>query len=358
MNQYRLHIVALPHVNTDGKTPTCAYTGKVERACAMFASMNHAVYLYSGRENTAPCTEHIRCTKATGSLPAFDANGPEFAAMNAKVIQQMRKRIQPRDMILLIGGDCQKPIADAFPENFAVEYGIGYAGTFARFQVFESYAWMHAVYGSQQGAYAANGNYWHTVIPNYYRVSDFPEPCEKPSDYFLYIGRLTARKGIAVAERTCEAIGARLIIAGAGEYVPTYGEVIGTVGVKERGELMRNARAVFVPTTYLGPFEGVHAEANLCGTPVITTPWGVFSESVLDGFNGFKCNTLSEFVQATNEVAGLSRNLIRLDAISRFDMERVKYQYQAYFDRINTLWGDGWNSLWDDQLTKSFQPPS
>ena len=42
------------------------------------------------------------------------------------------------------------------------------------------------------------------------------------------------------------------------------------VGPLERAELLRNAKAVLMPTYYLEPFGGVNVEAQLCGTPVIT----------------------------------------------------------------------------------------
>jgi hypothetical protein len=44
-------------------------------------------------------------------------------------------------------GRYQKPIADALRNIWVVEPGIGYEGVFSQFRAFESYAWMHFIYG-------------------------------------------------------------------------------------------------------------------------------------------------------------------------------------------------------------------
>ena len=70
---------------------------------------------------------------------------------------------------------------------------------------------------------------------------------------------------------------------------------------------MKNAIATFVPSQYLEPFGGVHIESLLSGTPVITSDAGVFPETVQQGFNGFRCNTLGEYVEAGRLVNKLNR---------------------------------------------------
>jgi glycosyltransferase involved in cell wall biosynthesis len=79
-----------------------------------------------------------------------------------------------------------------------------------------------------------------------------------------------------------------------------------------------------------------------CGTPVITTDWGAFTETVQQGKTGFRCNTLAEFVQAAQDAEALDRNAIREYAISRYSTDVVRHQYDAYFKRLATLQGKGW----------------
>lgn len=322
----------------------------------MMFDLGHEVFLYAGDENEARATEVINCISRSEQRevlgiesPAdnlnfgFKVKGPGWQLMNNRAIAEISKRIQPQDFICLIAGLCQKDIADAYPGHISVEFGIGYSGTFAPFRVFESYAWLHTVYGAQQGADQANGNYFDAVIPNYYEIADFPFSKEQ-EDFYLFMGRLTDRKGYKVASEVCERMGKRLVIAGQGT-PPEYGEYVGLVGPKERGELMSLAKAVFVPTQYLEPFGGVSVEAMLCGTPIITTDWGAFSENNIHGVTGYRCRSLAEYCAAVEKVDGLDRRKIRKYAQERFSTKAVGKQYEKYFTRLLTLWGDGWYTL-------------
>jgi glycosyltransferase involved in cell wall biosynthesis len=351
----RFHVISLPHTQTTKHYSPCAYTQKVRKFADMMTSLGHEVILYASEDNEAQCAELVTIvTKADqkewfGDYDfrkqffniTFEMNDIHWVTSNARAIEEIRKRQQPRDFICVIAGICQKAIADAFPSLMTVEFGVGYGGVFANYRVFESYAWMHAVYAANipGGAVAARGRFYDTVIPNYFEVEDFPFESEK-DDYYLFIGRLIDTKGIQIAVDACRRLGKRLVIAGQGT-PPDFGEYVGTVDVRERGELMSKAKAVFVPTLYLEPFGGVHAEAMLCGTPVITTDWGVFTETVQNGVNGFRCRTLREFCEAAEAVDALDKQAIRDYAVSRFSTEVVAPEYVRYFERLETLWGEG-----------------
>lgn len=415
----RFHVVALPHTHVSAAFSACAFTQKVLRFCQMMTGLGHEVFLYAGEQNEAPVMEHIVCVNEADRLAAVgdrhytaaDWGHPVWSGFNGRVIAEMKPRLQQQDFICLIGGYSQKPIADAFPNHISVEFGIGYAGTFAKHRVFESYAWMHMIYGAQAGnAGAADGQWFDAVIPNQVDPALFPEEVKleafglkemahghgergpmgplgvevlpdgstrlptdaeesaarerwrisglihdltcgqcrayrrsqgEDEDYFLYVGRLVDRKGYRIAQEVCEALGKRLILAGPGEQ-HGYGEFVGEVGPEERGLLMAGAIALFTPTIYVEPFGTVTIEAMASGTPVITTDWGAFTETVEHGVDGFRCRTFAEFCDAADKVKGLNRPLIRERALKRFGMDNVAKQYDAYFTRLLSLWGDGW----------------
>jgi glycosyltransferase involved in cell wall biosynthesis len=349
----RFHVLSLPHTQTTKAYSHCAYTEKIRKFCDMMMTLGHEVFLYAGEENEASCTELIPCTtkeiqKSYGfdgplsNLNAsFDPNAPHWQRFNEEVVEHLYSRLEERDFICITAGLCQKEVADTFPKHMNVEIGIGYGGVFSPNKVFESYAWMHTVYGAMAcDPHQANGNAFDAVIPNFFEPKDFPFSAEK-DDYFLFMGRLIERKGYQVAVEVCKRLDKRLVVAGQGE-PPEYGEYVGVVGPEKRGELLSRAQAVFVPTQYVEPFGGVHAEAMLCGTPVITTDWGAFVETVENGVHGFRCRTLQDFMDAAEMVDGLDYLQIHGDAVDRFAMDRVKGQYESYFERLLTLWGEGW----------------
>lgn len=356
-HKLRLHVVSLPHTQTTSEFCSCAYTQKVAKFCRMMHERGHEVFLYSGEHNEAVCTEHIAVvtdaqqrewwgTVQHERLPSLIWNErlPCWSIPNGKAALEIDRRRQPGDFLCLIGGTCQKPIADALPGMAAVEYGIGYEGVFAKYRCFESHAWRHYIHGL---AREGDGRPLDTVIPNYFDPADFPFSVEK-DDYYLFLGRLVLRKGAQTAVAATKAIGAKLILAGQGVLHQEPGIVasaevtlvgdhikhVGPVGVKERGRLLSRARAVFVPTTYLEPFGGVAVEALICGTPAITTNFGAFPETVEHGCTGFRCNTLSEFVDASIRVRYLSPLVIREKAIARFSLDAIAPQYEEWLERI------------------------
>jgi glycosyltransferase involved in cell wall biosynthesis len=354
MQKLTFHVVALPHTQVTQDFFSCAYTAKVHGFVRMMRSLGHDVFLYAGEKTTSDPTELITCLSEEDRLTAvgtnhytsasFDINLPHWKTFNANAIQEIGKRIEKKDFICLIGGLAQKPIADAFPQHLSVEWGIGYSGTFSKYRVFESNTWRSAVYAQHRNAADIDINFFDTVINGYYDVENFPMQLEK-KDYFVYLGRMTQRKGVDIASQVCEKIGAKLIMAGSGSYIPKYGEYIGEVNAQERKELLGGAIAAFSPTLYHEPFCNSHIEAMACGTPVITTDLGIFTESVENGFNGFRCNTFAEFIKAAEDVTSLDPRDIATDAYINYSMDVIRYKYDKYFNRLLTLWDKGWYQL-------------
>jgi len=356
----RFHLLGLAHVPTSKLIYSCAYTQKVVNLCKMLMDLGHEVYLYCGEGSDIQATERITVVTDEQRKAVYgdydygttffkhDPKDAVHQTFNANAILEINKRKQEKDILLVPMGNYHQPISEG-TGLMTVESGIGYTGVFAKNRIFESYAWMHYVYGLLR----QDDGYWYdAVIPNSYDPEDFPfNPDIKRSDYFVFIGRLIQRKGLQVAIEATERIGSKLIVAGQGNLKDVEGRDfsnykhvthVGSVTPGGRAKLIGEARGVFVPTYYIGPFEGVAVESQLLGTPVITTDWGVFSETVLHGKTGYRCRTMEEFVWAGKNISNINPQDCRDFAMSNYSIDRVKYMYETYFQRVYELWKDGW----------------
>lgn len=348
----RFHLVGLPHSQVTSDFSACAFTEKLRKFCVMMTARGHEVLLYAGDRTEAPCDELITCFTEAERLEhvgerhytnaVWNSSAPGWKRLNENAIREIKKRARPHDFVCISGGIPHKPIGEALPDMRVVEYGIGYNRTFAKYRVFESYAWMHMVYGAQSNGdpFTADGHWFDAVIPGSVEMAQFPTR-EDGEGYYLFIGRLVGRKGYEIAVDVCRELGERLVVAGPGEPIPGVRHV-GVVGPKVRAHLMAGAKAVFVPTIYVEPFGTVVIEAMACGTPVITTDWGAFPETVQQGVTGFRCRYFGEFLRAAQLAPTLDRAAIRNYTAARYSLEAVGALYEDYFKRLSLLWQDGW----------------
>lgn len=360
-SKYRFHLLGLAHTKTSKEFASCAYTQKIFKMGKMLTDLGHIVFHYGAEGSDLQCTEHIVCVtdaEQQYTYEGYDWHKEQFRAspddyaykvFTQRAIEEINKRKQARDILLISMGTWQKPIADALG-LLAVEMGIGYTGVWANHKVFESYAWMHYIYGMiyPSGA-ACDGKFYDAVIPNYFDPADF-EFSDKKDGYYLYVGRLIPRKGIHIAAQVVDSVGAKLIVAGQGKLedlgiVSPNIEYFGFANFKQRSELMKKAKAVFVPTLYLEPFGGVAVEAMFCGTPAITTDWGGFVETVDHGVTGYRCRTFDDFIWAAKNVDRLNPADCRKWAMDNYSLDRVKHMYQEYFDKLEDLFRKGWYEL-------------
>ena len=359
MPKLRFHLLGLAHVETNRNNTSCAYTQKIVKLAKIIKNFGHTLYFYGVEGSEVECDEMIQVSTKDVLLQTygdydrakdfFKHNPKDFAHLvfNENAIREILKRKEEGDILLCPMGNYQQPIADAV-KILTVESGIGYTGVFSKYRIFESYAWMHHVYGLLG---AEDGAWYDAVIPNYFDVNDFPYKEEK-QDYLLYFGRIISRKGVQVASEVAKATGHILYVVGQGSLEnPNEGIHLENeehivyhpaVGAEERAELLGNAKAVLMPTYYLEPFGGVNVEAQLCGTPVITSDWGAFPETVLHGVTGYRCRTFEEFCWAVDNISDIKPADCRAWAEKNYSLERIGLMYEEYFQRINRLFSKGW----------------
>jgi glycosyltransferase involved in cell wall biosynthesis len=373
MTKFRFHVIGLSHSKTTKEYSCDAFSQKVRLICKMLTQQGHTVFHY-GTEGSDPiCTENINVlSKETfekvhcaydWKKSGFLINNTNEANLefNKNTIEQINLRKQENDFLLCSFGVQHEPISEAVKPIIITELGIGYELCFAPHRVFESYAWMHYIYGKE--GRKLNPNFYDTVIPNYYDLDDYIYD-DKKEDYFFFIARPTPLKGLEIAVKSVEAIGGRLVVAGQGE-PPIKSkciEFVGVVSIEERAKWLSKAKASFVPSYYIEPFGGTVIESLLAGTPVITTDFGAFPETILHGKTGYRCRSLEQFIWATKNVEKLKPAVCRAWAEKNYSLQRVGKMYEEYFDMLYRLYTNkvsGWYQKNDertqlDWLNKNF----
>ena len=325
----RLHLVGLPHTEFTDEFSWCAFTSLGLTFSTMMQRQGHEVILYGGERTDAECSELVTCHGPVSTefhVPEWTQD--YFSDMNTRVIEEMKERVQPGDFILLSMGVCQLPIQYAFPNNVSVEYCVGYGGATAPARVFPSEAWRHIIYGHRaENVMVIRGMCTDAVIPHFLDPVKFPKG--NGGDYLLFMGRHGSLKGEEVALQVAEETGFELIDIGPGGKV---------VGPKERADLMGGARAVLTPSMFPEPFCLVAIEAQMCGTPVLSTDWGAFTETVAHDISGFRCSTIPEFVQAAHMAVYLDRENIRERALALYSTAAIGPRYTKFFERLKAVY--------------------
>ena len=355
----RIFVLGLPHTLTSPKFSSCAYTMKAWNLCRMMKDRGHEV-IHLGNETSHPfADENVAVASLEQWSRVYDHPGtdyfdtyvetPEHKEFHRLFTDNMRSALEERvgdgrDAIICItwGGPQIEATSSLTQSACVVESGIGYEHPTSAYRVYESYAWLHTLLG-RDGRLHGGAWYW-AVIPNAFDPEMF-EYRESPDGYFLYLGRLNDDKGVALAVDVAKRAGRKLKMAGQGNpdrflQDASHVEYLGVAGVEERKELLAGAAALLCPTYYIEPFGGVAVEAQLSGTPVITTDWGAFTETVLPNVTGFRCRTMDHFEYA-------ARNIDKIDPAScrkwamNYSLSNVSGMYEEYFQMLLNLRGEG-----------------
>lgn len=206
---------------------------------------------------------------------------------------------------------------------------------------------MHYQLGKKE---LVNGNNYDFVAPNYYDTTEWKKSLEpSPERPIVFMGRITWSKGLAIIQDLARLLPERqFLIAGQGNFSEFFPEgkapnvrFLGSLKGRARSDLLSMAEVALMPTQFVEPFGGSGVEAQLTGTPLITTNFGAFTETVEHGKTGFRCNTIGDFVQAIENAKHLNRTYIAERARNLYSLETVGKQYDGIFQTIADLDGEG-----------------
>jgi glycosyltransferase involved in cell wall biosynthesis len=116
---------------------------------------------------------------------------------------------------------------------------------------------------------------------------------EGPGRFFLFLGRLSSEKGVDALLHAWRRVSTKLLLVGDGPeaahlrtIAPSNVEFRGTVEPNEVPSLLRQARALVVPSKHHEGAGKVVLEAYAAGVPVLASRVGALPETVRDGVTG------------------------------------------------------------------------
>jgi len=168
------------------------------------------------------------------------------------------------------------------------------------------------------------------IKPNYVPDNGFLTAQQK-SDYFIFVGRLSAEKGINILIALAQKTSHRLLIIGTGEHEATIKEIAGQYkNIEYLGflpkinviELMKKAKAIIFPSVWYEGLPTVILEAFSTGTPVIATD--------IENINTIVSDRKTGLLFPKNDVKALEDKMSEL--LTDFDLfrqlcENVRQEY-------------------------------
>jgi glycosyltransferase involved in cell wall biosynthesis len=325
----KIHVLANPNNPTGLVNRTDAFAVHAHKYIK-YLSQHYEIVHYGISGAQVNC-EHV---------DIFPIDNNYIKSFNINTAEEIKKRKSSGDIIACFFGTDNKLACDLNPDCIAIEPSIGYRSNavFSNYRVFTSYSNMTYFYGER--GMLMNPSWFDAVIGNPFTISEF-DFCNKKEDYFIYLGRVIEEKGIRLAIQATEKLGVKLKIAGPSlnlkhlgyKDIPNHVEVLGSVNVEQRNNLLGNARALLGLTHYIEPFGNMVIEANLCGTPVITTDWGAFPEIVVNGVTGYRVRDFGELITALDMVQYLNPIECRNHGL-KFSDENIHELHHRYIEKI------------------------
>jgi len=381
-SKIRLHIPGIPYTITTDKYSHDAFTNRVKLFSPMMRSRGFEVYHYGIETSESGANKQIDLmtkeewtelriktwqfvdpslsyeeaikknndpTQLVNTLSNWSSPlGKEF---NAKFRKHLiaNYRSKQTDIVCLALG---RTYFDALDKLgfVSVEIGIGYSGSYSDFRIFDAHTWLANTLGKEN---RQPENYWF-VIPHPYDINQFKLSLNPNPLKVGYLGRITSLKGCGIIKEIAKRFPhVHFILCGQGDPKPFLDvpNVIykSPIHGSERSNYLGDCVAFLHPAKYLEPFGCGPVEAQLCGTPVITSEWGGMTETVEQFKTGLHCHTLADYCYGIQMALDgkFDRNYIRERAVKMFDMNKLAYKYEYAFKSILDIFipiKNGWYS--------------
>ena len=228
---------------------------------------------------------------------------------------------------------------------------------FTPYNIFPSSSWAHWMISNYM---VVNNIQTHldlecwSIVPPMFDRGDFQYNQIKQPNTILYLGRLQACKGILTVlflaaqfpEKTFWIAGDAIdspigtITIQDTKQVLSITEnvkILGYQNTEQRAKLLSDASCLIQPSPYPEPFGFNVIEAYISGTPVITTDFGTFTETVIEGVTGFKCRTTLDYYHAIEYIFSIKPLRCYQEGMA-YISKKLRPRYVRAFEMFQEHW--------------------
>ena len=185
------------------------------------------------------------------------------------------------------------------------------------------------------------------LIYNGIPLEKWPAPKSTGGRYLAFLGAINETKGTHEAVQAALLANEDIVIAGttyeSDEYFQQKIEpfvdgqqvkFIGAVDLKQKQQLLADAKAVLMPIQWDDPFPTVAIESLASGTPVIARNRSSMPEIIEDGKSGFLVSSLEEMVARIKDIGAIDRKECRSRAERLFDSKEMAKNYVTLYHSL------------------------
>jgi glycosyltransferase involved in cell wall biosynthesis len=367
------HVPGIWHTRLDPAFSHCAFTTKVRLLPRVLAAAfpEARVVVYIAHTHAEPSANEVIVSLMPDhkqeQLLGHDFSDPtRFVGNDARwdsalymaANQRLRRALwdtlatEGRHVILHPFGPAHRAATEGLAA-LQIESGVGYNNPYLPFRIYESWAWLHHIAGLEH----RQTTDYEWVVPPTVDPTEWPLGTG-PRTQLTFLGRLTDIKGMAVIRDLGralleQAITTEIVCYGQGDWAAFAGTMPpnvrygGVLHGAARADVLARTVALLAPSRFIEPGCQAHAEALMCGVPVLASAHGIFPESIVPGWNGALCRTLGDWLTAAERaLATPSRYappaVIRAHAIGRFSVASVTPETRSALQQCLDLYADGW----------------
>lgn len=213
-------------------------------------------------------------------------------------------------------------------------------------EIFNRFRKANLVTISNSQSYPAPGLNYVGMVPNGLSMKDYPFSVSHEG-YLLFVGRISAEKGVHHAIEAAQQLNMPLIIAAkldptdkpyfVQHIEPMLSEDIrwiGEVDEETRNELMSKTYCFLHPVTWREPFGLTLIEAMACGCPVVAFDKGSIPEIIENGRTGFVVQDIDSMVDAVKSIDSIDREYCRQYVLENFSTEKMVDGYEEIYRHL------------------------